>query len=126
MLEAGVEMRLETEVDDDGVVVAINVGVHAVEALENLEDQWAERSWKADTDTGGEHGFIVDVGLYPGHEVFNVLRGGHLCGLLELVVVLPKVFKSRKSVLATGERGWRGRTHLLPSSQDSSEGSKIL
>ena len=36
VLEAGVEMRLQTEMNDDLVVVAVDVCVNAVEALEQL------------------------------------------------------------------------------------------
>jgi hypothetical protein len=42
LLEAGVEMGLEAQLADDGVVVAVDVGVDAVHALEDLADQ----SWK--------------------------------------------------------------------------------
>ena len=34
MLEAGIEMRLEAQVHDDRIVVAVDVGVNSVEALE--------------------------------------------------------------------------------------------
>jgi hypothetical protein len=42
VLEAGVEVWFEAEVDDDGVVVAVDVGVDAVKALENLEEERSE------------------------------------------------------------------------------------
>ena len=39
LLEAGVQMRLESELTDHGVVVAVNVRVHTVHALKNLANQ---------------------------------------------------------------------------------------
>jgi hypothetical protein len=42
VLEAGVEMWFEAQMDDDGVVVAVDVGVNAVEALEDLANGLAE------------------------------------------------------------------------------------
>lgn len=42
MLEARVQMRLETEIDDDGIVMAVNVGVDAVETLEDLKNERLE------------------------------------------------------------------------------------
>lgn len=38
VLEAGVEMWLETQVDNDRVVVAVDVRIDAIEALEDLAD----------------------------------------------------------------------------------------
>jgi len=34
--------------DDDGIVVAIDVGVHAVEALEDLSEKSWESAWERD------------------------------------------------------------------------------
>lgn len=39
LLEAGVEMGLEAELPDDGVVMAVDVGVDSVHALEDLADE---------------------------------------------------------------------------------------
>lgn len=39
MLEAGIEMRLKAEIQDDVVVVTIDVRVHAIQAFEHLSDQ---------------------------------------------------------------------------------------
>jgi hypothetical protein len=51
MLEAGVEMWLQTQVDDDWVVMAVDVGVDSVESLENLTDGLAEVFGESDTYT---------------------------------------------------------------------------
>jgi hypothetical protein len=67
MLKAGIEMRFQAQVDDDGVVVAVDMRIDSVKSLEDLKDQWAEGAWEADADARGEHGFIVDIGLHPGH-----------------------------------------------------------
>lgn len=47
MLEACVEVGFETKIDLDGVVVAVDVCVDAVKALEDLEDERTEgtREW---------------------------------------------------------------------------------
>jgi len=67
VLEAGVQVWLEAEIDDDRVVVAVDVRVDAIEALEDLQDQRTECSWELDADARREHCFVVDVGLDPGH-----------------------------------------------------------
>lgn len=42
VLETGVEMRLKAKVHDDWVVVAIDMGVHSVQTLEELADETRE------------------------------------------------------------------------------------
>ena len=42
MLEAGVEVWLETKMNDDWVVVTVDVGVDSVEPLEDLLDEGRE------------------------------------------------------------------------------------
>lgn len=39
MLEAGIEMRLEAEVEHDVIVVTVNVRVNTIQAFEHLADQ---------------------------------------------------------------------------------------
>ena len=99
VLEAGVEVRLESEVDDNRVVVAVNVRVDAVQPLEYLEDQGLEGLREGHADPRGKHGFVVDIGLHPGHEVFDVFRRRHLCRLFVFFAVLPKVLKSSRCEL---------------------------
>lgn len=59
VLEAGVEVRLEAELDDDWIVVAVDVGVDAVEALEHCaEEGWegfgeGDACWYVSSITGG-------------------------------------------------------------------------
>lgn len=43
LLEAGVEVRLEAKLADYGVMVAVDVGVDAVHALEDLAHESRER-----------------------------------------------------------------------------------
>jgi hypothetical protein len=38
VLEAGVEMGFETELADDGIVVAVDMGVNTVHSFEDLAD----------------------------------------------------------------------------------------
>ena len=49
VLETGVQMWLETELDHDWIVVTIDVRVYSVEALEKLPDQGGKSSRKWDT-----------------------------------------------------------------------------
>jgi hypothetical protein len=46
LLEAGVKMWLEAELADNGVVMAVDVCVDAVHALEYLSDEREERFWE--------------------------------------------------------------------------------
>lgn len=54
MLEASVEMGFETKASDDAVVMAVDMGVDAIEALEDLFDGGLEcrREWHS--RVGGE------------------------------------------------------------------------
>ena len=49
MLEAGVEMRFQAQLDNDGVVVTVDVGIDTVETLEDLADQRGEGFGEGDT-----------------------------------------------------------------------------
>ncbi len=49
LLEASVEMRLQTQLSDHGVVVAVDVGVDTVHALEYLAHQGREGLWEGNT-----------------------------------------------------------------------------
>jgi hypothetical protein len=93
VFEAGVEVRLETQFDYDWIVVAVDVRVDTIQALEHVADERGECLGKGHTDTRWEHGFVVDVGLYPSHKVLNILRSRHLGGLLVGLGVLPEVLK---------------------------------
>lgn len=93
MLEARIKMRLEAQLDNDRVVVAVDVGVDAVQALEHVSDEGREGLGERHTDAAREHLLVVDIRLHPCHEVFDVLRRGHLGGLLVVFVVLPEVLE---------------------------------
>ena len=80
VLEASVQVRFQAQVDDDLVVVAVDVGVDAVKALEELANSGGEVFGEGDADSRGEGGFVVDVGLHPCHEVLDVFWCGHLGG----------------------------------------------
>lgn len=49
MLEAGVEMRFESQVDYNGVMVAIYVRIYTVETLKQLAEQTREAFGEGDT-----------------------------------------------------------------------------
>lgn len=49
------------------------------------------------TDSAGEHLLVIDVALYPAHQMLNVFWGGHLGWTLVILRVLPEVFKSGSS-----------------------------
>jgi hypothetical protein len=94
VLEACIEMWLEAQLHDDGVVVAVDVGVDAVQAFEDLLDGCLEVFGEGDADAAGEDGFVVDVRLHPCHQVFDVCGRGHLCGFgVSRCGVLPEVFE---------------------------------
>lgn len=93
LLEAGVEVGLEAELADDGVVVAVDVGVDAVHALEDLADEGGEGLGEGHADAAGHDGLVVDAALHPGHELLDVGRRGHLGGALVVLVVLPQVLE---------------------------------
>lgn len=52
VLEARVEMRLEPQVDDNGIVMAVDVRIHAVQTLKDLAKQTRERLRERDTCFG--------------------------------------------------------------------------
>src|SRR5271169_2755382 len=60
VLEARIQVWLEPQMDHDVVVMAIDVGIDTVEALEKLADGGGEVLGEGDADAGGEGGFIVD------------------------------------------------------------------
>jgi len=84
----------------DGVVMAVDVRVDAVESLEQLLDGTLEVFGKRSADAGGEDGFVVNKRLGPGHEMLDVFGGGHFGGFrVAGCGVLPEVFESgRRSI----------------------------
>jgi hypothetical protein len=93
LLEAGIEVRLQAKLSDDGVVVAVDMGVDTVHALEDLANQRGERLGKGHANTTRHDGLVVDTALNPGHELFNVGWCSHLGGPFEILVVLPEILK---------------------------------
>lgn len=122
MLEARIQMRFEAQLDDDGIVVAVDVRVDAVQALEHVAYESGERLGERHADARGEHGFVVDVGLHPGHEVLDVLGCGHLGGLLVGLGVLPEVFESAE-YFSTYIAKMKGCMYVLTRRWLSSRGS---
>lgn len=133
LLEAGVEVGFEAELSDDGVVVAVNVGVDAVHALEDLADQGGEGLGEGHADAAGHDGLVVDAALDPRHELFDVGWRRHLGGPLEVLVVLPQILEpARMSVPVVLERrmgngpGLGRLTRRLPSFPDMTVASRTL
>lgn len=93
VLEARVQMRLEAQLNDDRVVVAVDVRIDTVQALEHVADERGEGLGEGHADARGKHGLVVDVGLDPGHEVLDVLWRRHLGGFLVGFGVLPEVLE---------------------------------
>jgi hypothetical protein len=94
VLEARVEMRLEAQMAYDWVVVAVDMGVDSVEAFEELAQGCGKMFRKGDADAGREGCFVVNVRLYPGHQVLDIFGGRHFGRALVGVAVLPEVFES--------------------------------
>lgn len=67
MLEARIEMGFQAQLNNDGVVMAVDVCVDTVEALEDVSEEGGERLRERDTDARREHLLVVDVGLHPCH-----------------------------------------------------------
>lgn len=93
LLEAGVEVGLEPELADDGVVVAVDVGVDAVHSLEDLADERGKCFGEGHADARRHDRLVIDVALHPRHELLDVRRGRHLGRALIRLTVLPEVFE---------------------------------
>lgn len=83
------------------VVMAVDMCVDPIESLKELLDCALEVFREGGADARGEYGFVVDEGLRPSHQVFDVLWRAHL-GRFRVASrgVLPKVFESRNGGLA--------------------------
>jgi hypothetical protein len=89
VLEAGIEMRFEAQLNNNRVVVAVDVCVDAVETFKDISEEGGKRLREGNTNPAREHLLVVDVALDPGHEVLDIFRCGHLGGLLVVLSVLP-------------------------------------
>lgn len=95
VLEARIEMRLQSQVHDHRVVMTIDVRVYAIQALEDIADGLWEVLGKGHTNAAWEGGFVVNIGLYPRHEVLDILGRRHLGGLGKAGCgILPEIFES--------------------------------
>jgi len=94
MFETGVQMRLQPQVHNDRVMMTVDVGVDAVQSLEQLFDGALEMFRKRCANAGGEDGFVVNEGLGPGHEVLDVFWGRHFGGFgVASWGVLPEILE---------------------------------
>jgi len=94
VLEASIQMRFEAQLNNDRIVVAVDVGVDAVETLEDVSEKRGKGLGERNTNPAREHLLVVDVTLDPGHQVLDIFGCGHLGGLLVVLGVLPQVFES--------------------------------
>jgi hypothetical protein len=119
LLEAGVEVRFQPQLADDGVVMAVDVGVDTIHALEDLADVRGEGLGEGDacgyqrsvmsvlaisravdcalTDTAGQHRLVVNGSLNPSHQLLDIGRCRHLGRFLVVLVVLPEVLEPNSS-----------------------------
>lgn len=93
MLETRIQVRFEAQFYDHWVMVTVDVRINTVESLEHIADEGGEGLGKGHANTRWKHGLIVDIGLHPRHEVFDVFRSGHLGGFFVRLGVLPKVLE---------------------------------
>lgn len=93
LLEAGVEMGLQAKLTDDWVVMAVNVGVDAIHALEDLANQRGKCLRERNADPAGHDGLVIDASLDPGHELLDIGWCGHLGGSFEVLTVLPEILE---------------------------------
>ena len=94
VFEACVEVSLETKLAYNGIMVAVNVRVDTVHALEYLSDHAGEGFREWDTNSAWEHRLVVYVALNPSHQMLDVCRCGHFGGPLILFSILPEILKS--------------------------------
>jgi hypothetical protein len=94
VLEASVEMWLEAQVAYDWVVVAVDMGIYSVQAFEELAQGCRKMLRKGDSDARREGCFVVNVRLYPGHQVLDIFGGRHFGRALVGIGILPEVFES--------------------------------
>lgn len=47
MLKARIQVWLESKLDDDRIMMAVNMGVHSVKSLKNLTDEDRKCLWEA-------------------------------------------------------------------------------
>lgn len=93
MLEARVQMRLETQAAHHAVMMAINVRVYAIQTFEDGANGGLEAARKRHAGTSGENGRIAEVVAGPSEQMRNVRRRGQSRGFGESRGVVPQVFE---------------------------------
>lgn len=106
-------MRFKTKMHHDWVVVAVDMSVDSVQALEDLADETGECFGEGDacrvesrqpcfkkhtarkihTNSAGEHLLIVDITLHPAHQMLDIFWSRHLGWSLVVLRVLPEVLE---------------------------------
>lgn len=103
MLEARVQMCLEPQPSHDTVVVAVNMCVNAIQALEDGSDRGLEAARKRHAGLRGEDVGIAEVVARPCQKMRNVRRRWETGGLGEGRGIVPQVFE-----LVRGLHFWTG------------------
>lgn len=49
MLTARIQVRLESKLNDDGIMMAVNMCVHSVKSFEDLADEGGKCLWKGNS-----------------------------------------------------------------------------
>lgn len=98
MLETSVEMGLQAETSNDAVVMAVDVGVDAIEALEDLFDGGLEGRRERHSWVSREDVCVREKVRCPGEEVGDVAGSGKTDGTRELWRVVPQVLEPGRDV----------------------------
>jgi hypothetical protein len=94
MFEASVEVSLKAKLTNDGIMVAIYVGVDTVHPLKYLSDHAGEGFWEWHADSAGEHSFVVNIALDPSHQVFDISWRWHFGWPFVILRILPEILES--------------------------------
>lgn len=93
LFETCVQVGLQTKLTNDGVVMAVDVGVDTIHALENLAHQGRKCLGKRDANATGHDSLVVDAPLNPRHELLDIGWCRHLGWAFEVLIVLPEILE---------------------------------
>lgn len=95
VLEGGVEVSLFLQLHHRVKMLVVDVCVDPEQTLQDGLGHRHEVLGEGHADLGREEGLVVQLVLYPGHQVVNVLGGGAFDGLLNVGAICPVVLVSR-------------------------------
>ena len=73
-------------------MLVINVGVDSEESLQDQLSNGDKVPREGNSDLAGEESLVINLVLYPGHQVVNILWGRALDWLLDVFPVRPVIF----------------------------------